>query len=180
MTHPQRNSSLHLKLKSHLFIFVWSVCYLNGFSQACFNPSKFDTLEIRGDSSLVVLKAFENSILKEEVMAFLIPDSILNCKYQRFFKNRYCKWLPATKMVRHGKSTQYLGKIFKKNEKGDIIKDLGEVQCISIYHLDKLVNQYYLNSKKENISLEDIEDKYLRGPCSNMMGTYLIDGNKKK
>lgn len=170
---------IHPKVYSILMLIVWNLFHFSCFGQNGYNILNTDTLEIRGDSVLVILKSFEDSVLKEEVSAFLVPDSLYSVKYPRLFKSRFGKWSPATKIIRHGKSIEYLGEVLKKNERQEVVKNLGEVQCISIYHLDKLIIKYYINSKEENISLEDIEYKNIRGPCGISSGTYFIEGKKK-
>jgi hypothetical protein len=139
-----------------------------------------DTLQIRGDSVLVILKSFQNNSVKIEESVFLIPDSVLEAKFPRLFRKHFKKWTPATKVVRHGNTIEHLGQIFKKNSKGKVIQDFGEVRKITFYTLGRPVSSSYYNSHQEKISEENIPNQNNRGPCSTITDTYFIDGTKER
>jgi hypothetical protein len=141
--------------------------------------SATDTLEIRGDSVLVILKSFQDNSLKAEVSCFLIPDSILVPKYTGLFRNHFKKWIPATKLVRHGNTIEYLGQISKKNSDGQVIQDFGDVRRLTIYNLGQQISLSYYNSHQDKISEENIPTQNIRGPCSTSTDTYLFYGTKE-
>lgn len=119
-----------------------------------------DTLSLTSDSVLTKIGYFDNTKLVAECSAYLVPDSIDEPRLPRITRRYFFKKVPVTKIVRHGKTIEYINQYTRVTE----------------YSLGKLLSTTAYDADKNKVSPDILPFK--RGHCGETNAEYLVDGTK--
>jgi hypothetical protein len=119
-----------------------------------------DTLSLTSDSVLTKIGYFDDIKLVAECSAYLVPDSIDEPRLPRITRRHFFKKVPVTKIIRHGKTIEYINQYTRVTE----------------YSLGKLLSTTAYDADKNKVSLDILPIK--RGQCGETTAEYLVDGTK--
>jgi hypothetical protein len=144
-----------------LIIFIW--ISVNGQSKKHTNYKvQIDTLSTINDSTLTrIIIYFNDTLIKEEKIAYLFPDTIVMNRF-RLTGSLIKSKIPVDRVYKQGKTLEY---------------SLDGKKKISEYKNDVLISTFYFNNNNLEISNLEYNNGYIiYGP--NFGKEFLISGDK--